>query len=159
MPDEASLKRRDDAGTISYRLAADALPPGTLDTIDRLNAAGVPLSASVRDASRVLRDTGKGVRTEVLGAALRARRVQAADVSRMSGNISPDGPGNGDRKHPADVASDQEEMPSGTSGKHNLGRLVALSPPLGGKHHGAPGVGSIGIARGPVGRLEDSRCA
>lgn len=136
VPDEVNLNRRDDGGTIAYRLATDSLPPGTLDTMARLDSAGVPLNASVRDANRALRGTGKGVRTEVLGAALRARREQGAGVSRSAGNTPPGEEGNGGRKHPLDTSADQGETPAGNNGKHQPGRLVVVPPPLGGKHHG-----------------------
>lgn len=142
VPDEVNLSRRDDAGTISYRITDDSLPPGTLDTIDRLNAAGVPLDASVRDANRMLRGAGKGARTEVLGAALRARREQAGSVSRSPGNTPADGAGKHHPETPAPIDPDQGETPAGNSGKHHPGHLVVVPPPLGGKHHGPAAVGA-----------------
>lgn len=76
VPDQVDLNRRDDDGTVAYRLVTDSLPPGTLDAIQRLNDAEAPLDLSVRDANRLLKSNGKGVRTEVLSAALRTRRDQ-----------------------------------------------------------------------------------
>lgn len=139
VPDEVNLNRRDDSGTISYRITDDSLPPGTLDTIDRLDAAGVALDASVRDANRLLRVAGKGARTEVLGAALRARREQAGSVSRSPGNTPADGAGKHHLETPAPTCSDQGETPAGNSGKHHPGREGGGFPPFRGKHPGPTG--------------------
>lgn len=55
-------------------LALEAVPAGTKDVIEMLNAAGVPLDATVRSASSILKSAGMKARTTLISAALKARR-------------------------------------------------------------------------------------
>ena len=76
VPERVVLRRLDEP--LRHELVAYAdWPAGTKAAADRLDQLGAALTISRRDATQLLRDAGPGVRSEVLGAALRYRRNEA----------------------------------------------------------------------------------
>lgn len=74
VPRELSIVRHDEP-VLHHVIEPGAVPAGTHDAIQDLDALGVPLDAPRTAAMSALRAAGKGRRSEVVGAALKARRA------------------------------------------------------------------------------------
>lgn len=76
VPEVVALRKLDEP--LRHELVAYAdWPAGTKAAAERLDQLGAALNVSRRDATQLLRTNGSGVRSEVLGAALRYRRTEA----------------------------------------------------------------------------------
>jgi hypothetical protein len=101
VPEVVDLVRLDDP--LRFERAAEiSWPPGTREAAALLDQLKIPLGVTVRDAQAKLRSQGKGLRRDVIGAAVRWRRrpgtitrtIGADDAGTDRGNHPDDGLGN-----------------------------------------------------------------
>lgn len=79
VPETTHLVQRDDP--LRYDIAMASWPAGTKECEEALDRLGIPLEDGRRKAGQALRDADMGVRDEVVAAAVRSRRMRAAQAA------------------------------------------------------------------------------
>jgi hypothetical protein len=73
VPEEVLLTQRDEP-ELHYRAAMESVPAGTAKVIADLDELGAPVEISQRKAMQLLRDAGRGAKTDAIRAALKTRK-------------------------------------------------------------------------------------
>lgn len=133
IPEHVDIVRQENP--LRHELAADGAiwPAGTQACAESLDRLGAPLDLGVRAAQKLLREASAGVRTEVLSAALKYRRMGSEESGNTTGNAQTFYNGNSDGERPETGSGNTRETPGNTLGgeweTRFLSREEPVSPP------------------------------
>ncbi len=111
---------------VTYTRTVYAWPAGTRDVATALDALGVPVDASRRDAGTALRDAGNGRRNELVSAAQKYRKGSGT----TPGTTTSADPGDHSGVYFAKPHSNGAGPPPGPLGTTTPGSVGTMSPPL-----------------------------